>query len=186
VHVPSLRERVEDIPLLADHFLRRFTRKHGVKVTGFSDSARAALLSYRWPGNVRELQNTVERAVILSEAGRPVSSAALGLPSDLLPTDLNTMAPWDDHTGADSGSNGESAVGEAAPAALAVADGSGQVLRLDELEKQAIRAALRQTAGNRTQAAAVLGISIRTLRNKLQEYREAGDPVDAGLESAEA
>jgi DNA-binding NtrC family response regulator len=65
-------------------------------------------------------------------------------------------------------------------------DAANGVLRLDELEKQAIRTALRQTGGNRTQAAAVLGISIRTLRNKLQEYREAGDPVDAGLESAEA
>ena len=65
-------------------------------------------------------------------------------------------------------------------------DESGRVLRLDALEKHAIRAALRQTAGNRTQAAAALGISIRTLRNKLQEYRDAGEPIDAGLESAEA
>jgi DNA-binding NtrC family response regulator len=60
------------------------------------------------------------------------------------------------------------------------------VLRLDELEKQAIRAALRQTGGNRTQAAAALGISIRTLRNKLQEYRDAGDPIDVGVDAAEA
>ena len=59
-------------------------------------------------------------------------------------------------------------------------------MRLDELEKQAIRAALRQTGGNRTQAAAALGISIRTLRNKLQEYRDAGDPADAGLDSVDA
>ena len=72
VHVPPLRERRDDIPLLAEHFLQRFTRKHGVKVTGFSDSAHAALLEYRWPGNVRELQNTIERAVILSESGRAV------------------------------------------------------------------------------------------------------------------
>jgi DNA-binding NtrC family response regulator len=62
----------------------------------------------------------------------------------------------------------------------------GGVLRLDELEKQAIRAALTQTAGNRTQAAAALGISIRTLRNKLQEYRESGDPVDTGLDAVDA
>ena len=60
------------------------------------------------------------------------------------------------------------------------------MLRLDELEKQAIRAALRQTNGNRTQAAAALGISIRTMRNKLQEYREAGEPIEAGVEPAEA
>ncbi len=188
VHVPSLRERVEDIPILADHFLRRFTRKHGVRVTGFSDSARAALVSYRWPGNVRELQNTVERAVILSESGRPVSSAALGLPGDLSPTDLNTMTPWNEE--------GRLAEEEAMPEPEAgrvpagegtsLTDGSGQVLRLDAIEKHAIRAALRQTAGNRTQAAAALGISIRTLRNKLQEYREAGDPIDAGVEPADA
>ncbi|MEO7597623.1 MAG: helix-turn-helix domain-containing protein, partial [Opitutus sp.] len=68
-------------------------------------------------------------------------------------------------------------------AASAVTDGHGQVLRLDQLEKQAIRVALRQTSGNRTQAAAELGISIRTLRNKLQEYRLAGDPIDADLAS---
>jgi DNA-binding NtrC family response regulator len=190
VHVPSLRERIEDIPLLADHFLRRFTRKHGVKVTGFADSARAALLSYRWPGNVRELQNTVERAVILSESGRPVTAATLGLPVDLAPTDANSMAPWGEPSIAES----EPEVAPAAPgdrletaaATPALTDDSGQILRLDALEKQAIRAALRQTGGNRTQAATALGISIRTLRNKLQEYRDAGEPIDAGVESAEA
>ncbi len=185
VHVPSLRERIEDIPLLADHFLRRFTRKHGVKVTGFSDSARAALVEYRWPGNVRELQNTVERAVILSESGRPVTAAALGLPGDLSPTDLNSMTPWTEEARLreEGLALGE---GIAAPATPGLTDSAGLVLRLDALEKNAIRAALRQTGGNRTQAAAALGISIRTLRNKLQEYRDAGDPIDAGVESAEA
>jgi DNA-binding NtrC family response regulator len=64
-------------------------------------------------------------------------------------------------------------------------DGNGEVLRLDELEKQAIAAALRQTEGNRTKAAAALGISIRTLRNKLQEYRDAGSPIDVGPDSLE-
>jgi DNA-binding NtrC family response regulator len=185
VHVPSLRERVDDIPLLADHFLVRFTRKHGVRVTGFSESARAALLSYRWPGNVRELQNTVERAVILSESGRPVTAAALGLPGDLAPNEAGAGVAWEQET-----APLEPLALAAEPAATnghgGMTDGTGNVLRLDELEKQAIRVALRQTAGNRTQAAAALGISIRTLRNKLQEYRDAGDPVDAGLESAEA
>ncbi|WP_414663093.1 sigma-54-dependent transcriptional regulator [Horticoccus sp. 23ND18S-11] len=188
VHVPSLRERVEDIPLLADHFLRRFTRKHGIKVSGFSDSARAALLAYRWPGNVRELQNTVERAVILSESGRPVTAAALGLPGDMSATDVQTTSTWES-----SEPDLASALAPAAPAAEPVSgdntsltDGSGHVLRLDALEKNAIRAALRQTSGNRTQAAAALGISIRTLRNKLQEYRDAGDPIDAGADTGDA
>jgi len=178
---------VEDIPLLADHFLRRFTRKHGVKATGFSESARVALLGYRWPGNVRELQNTVERAVILSESGRPVTAAALGLPVDLAPVDAAAPAAlWDagDPAPPEPPAPEVAEVVELPNAGLT--DESGRVLRLDALEKQAIRAALRQTGGNRTQAAAALGISIRTLRNKLQEYRDAGEPIDAGLESAEA
>ncbi len=175
VHVPPLRDRLEDIPLLAEHFLRRFARKHGIKVTGFSDSARGALVAYRWPGNVRELQNTVERAVILSEAGRAVTAAALGLPGPIggaEPPDLAmTAAEAAPEVAVDAPPNGETPSG--------LTDSHGQVLRLDELEKQAIRAALRQTGGNRTQAAAKLGISIRTLRNKLQEYRLSGDPIDA-------
>jgi DNA-binding NtrC family response regulator len=187
VHVPALRERIEDIPLLADHFLRRFTRKHGVKVTGFSDSARAALLAYRWPGNVRELQNTVERAVILSESGRPLSAAVLGLPGDLNPTDASSAVSWESEPEiATNGATVESRDASTAAVGSGFVDGRGQVIRLDELEKQAIRAALRQTSGNRTQAATALGISIRTLRNKLQEYRDAGDPIEVAVESAEA
>jgi DNA-binding NtrC family response regulator len=178
VHVPALRERVEDIPLLGEHFLRRFARKHGIKVTGFSDSARAALVAYRWPGNVRELQNTIERAVILSESGRAVTAAALGLPGDFAPGEELNLSPT------------APAPAPEVPAGAAdevpVTDDQGQVLRLDELEKQAIRAALKQTGGNRTQAAACLGISIRTLRNKLQEYRESGEPVDADFAPADS
>jgi DNA-binding NtrC family response regulator len=178
---------VEDIPLLADHFLRRFARKHGIKVTGFSDSARAALLAYRWPGNVRELQNTVERAVILSESGRAVTAAALGLPGDLTVPDAPATEPAAT-VSTDGGAAAAAPVAHAEGASGAtpsVTNASGQVLKLDELEKQAIRAALRQTGGNRTQAAAELGISIRTLRNKLQEYRLAGDPIDADLASVD-
>jgi DNA-binding NtrC family response regulator len=181
VHVPALRERTEDILLLAEHFLRRFVRKHGVKVTGFSDSARSALLAYRWPGNVRELQNTVERAVILSESGRAVTATFLGLPGDL------TLVDPADTPGSSvaEAPGGLSSLTQGSEPGTSVTDAQGQVLRLDELEKHAIRAALRQTAGNRTQAAAELGISIRTLRNKLQEYRLAGDPIDADFASVE-
>ncbi len=184
VHVPALRERADDSLLLAEHFLRRFARKHGVKVTGLSDSARRAIIDYRWPGNVRELQNTIERAVILSESGRPVTAAALGLPG-LLPFADEPPASVEEATSFfDFGHDGE-APGET-PTGPAVSSPNGGVLRLDELEKQAIRAALAQTGGNRTQAAAALGISIRTLRNKLQEYRESGDPVDAGVDALDS
>ncbi len=188
VHVPALRERLEDIPLLAEHFLQRFARKHGVKVTGFSDSARAALLAYRWPGNVRELQNTVERAVILSESGRPVTATTLGLPTDLNVSDppFTAAEPLPEPAdGAEAPADAASPAPVAGEGGPSVVNGSGHVLRLDALEKQAIRAALRQTGGNRTQAAAELGISIRTLRNKLQEYRESGDPIDADFAAVE-
>ncbi len=182
VHVPPLRERAEDMLLLAEHFLRRCARKHGIKVNGYSDSARAALASYRWPGNVREMQNTIERAVILTESGRPVTSAALGLPGDFSATEppfpMGDTDPLADTASRPPTPSSESGV--------SLTDNAGGVLSIAALEKNAIRAALRQTDGNRTQAATALGISIRTLRNKLQEYRDAGDPVDAGLESTQA
>jgi len=169
VQVPPLRERAEDILLLADHFLRRFARKHGVKVTGLSDSARASIMAYSWPGNVRELQNTIERAVIMAESGRPVTAALLGLPASVGQLDF----PPEE----------EVAVPELeSVATMAPSASGGPIVNLAEMEKQAIQSALRQTEGNRTQAAAALGISIRTLRNKLQEYRDSGDPVDASFD----
>jgi transcriptional regulator with GAF, ATPase, and Fis domain len=76
IPVPALRERGDDLLILAEHFLKRCARKHGIKVNGFADSARAMLAGYRWPGNVREMQNTIERAVILTASGRPITSAA--------------------------------------------------------------------------------------------------------------
>jgi DNA-binding NtrC family response regulator len=189
LRVPTLRERTDDLMLLANHFLLRFARKHGIKLAGLSDSAEAAIMAYGWPGNVRELQNTIERAVILSEPGRLVTAAVLGLPGNLslaAPAALSPAvapqalpAPAPELT--ERGSAEASSLAWAEAAAVAVAPtasaGDGGVVRLDEMEKQAILAALRQTGGNRTQAAIALGISIRTLRNKLQEYREAGVPV---------
>jgi DNA-binding NtrC family response regulator len=138
---------------------------------------------YRWPGNVRELQNTIERAVILSESGRPVSAAALGLPGDMAKFDSEAAERL---AASDAVSSAPPANVSAEAGSPAVTNEAGGVLRLDELEKHAIRAALRQTEGNRTKAAVALGISIRTLRNKLQEYRDAGDPVDAGVDTVEA
>jgi DNA-binding NtrC family response regulator len=133
------------------------------------------MLSYRWPGNVRELQNTIERAVILTEPNRPVSSAALGLPSGQAASgeSLLTAAPFDFEQ-------------PDVPMATATPAANREVIvrPIAEMEKQTIKAALQQTGGNRTKAADLLGISIRTLRNKLQEYRAEGDPdlVGAGTE----
>jgi DNA-binding NtrC family response regulator len=178
VHVPALRERAEDILPLATSFLARISRRQGIKVAGFSESACAALLAYRWPGNVRELQNTIERAIILTEPGRLVSAAALGLPA-LSGTGSSGEALMASSAPFDFESAPPPAVVEAAPALAA-----GGVQPLAVQEKQAIKAALAQTGNNRTKAAELLGISIRTLRNKLQEYREAGEPIDVDADHA--
>jgi DNA-binding NtrC family response regulator len=141
------------------------------------------MLGYRWPGNVRELQNTIERSVILTEEGRAVSAAALGLPLVGSITSsgealLNSSVPFDFE---------QKLAGSAAPtetaSSVSTTDAQGKVLTIAELEKQAIKAALQQTGGNRTKAAEALGISIRTLRNKLQEYRDAGDPIEVGADA---
>jgi DNA-binding NtrC family response regulator len=201
VHVAPLRERTDDILLLAESFLRRFARKHGMKLPGFNDNAAAALIAYPWPGNVRELQNTIERAVILSENGRPTSAAALGLPvlvrsvagANLATTPASPpvathftppMAPSAAELVPDSSMHAPA--NEAVETAVATVDeqpapARGQpdaIVPLDELEKRAILSALRNTGGNRTKAADLLKISIRTLRNKLQEYRASGDYAD--------
>ena len=176
IPVPALRERGDDLLILAEHFLKRCARKHGIKVNGFADSARTMLAGYRWPGNVREMQNTIERAVILTESGRPITSAALGLPGDFSAF-LPPATPEPEIFTAPT---------PATVSTRAVTDESGGVLTIAVLEKQAIQAALLQTGSNRTQAAALLGISIRTLRNKLQEYRTAGSPLAVETESNES
>jgi len=203
VHVQPLRERAEDILLLAESFLRRFARKHGLKIPGFTDNAAAALLAYPWPGNVRELQNTIERAVILSENGRPATAAALGLPvlarsaSDVTantPASTPPVSPArayapplepsqaelvpDSSLQAPAQEPAVSSVATAEESTTQSPDPSASIVPLDQLEKQAILSALRNTGGNRTKTADLLKISIRTLRNKLQEYRASGDFVD--------
>jgi DNA-binding NtrC family response regulator len=177
LEVAPLRERREDIPLLAGEFLKRCTRRYGFKLGGFSDAAVQALVEYGWPGNVRELQNCVERAVILVEEGGLIEPADLGLiPSAPRGAVVQTM---------DSSAGEPAGKPETVTKSPAAADTSvGKAVPLEEVERQHILEVLRNTGGNRTQAAAVLKISIRTLRNKLNEYKAAGlfedDAVDEG------
>ena len=148
--VSPLRDRKEDVPLLADQFRQRFARKHGVEIHRISNECLTAFESHAWPGNVRELQNVIERAVILCSDGGVLEPAHLGL------------AP----KGAKAASTTENSVSE--------------FCCLSEIEKRHILAALERSKGNRTHAAKLLGISIRTLRNKLNEYNfksPARDPV---------
>jgi len=152
--VPPLRDRQEDILLIAEAFLKRFARKHGAKIPGFSKEAEKALINHSWPGNVRELQNTIERAVIMAENNKPIAPATLGILAPINVTTHEVPSSSPEETGT-----------EKAPS----------LLSLEELEKEHILKALEATNNNRTQAAEILKISPRTLRNKLNQYSLAED-----------
>ncbi|GAB4334632.1 MAG: sigma 54-interacting transcriptional regulator [Desulfobulbaceae bacterium] len=141
LRVPPLRERIEDIPLLAKHFLERFAARNGRAMKGFTPAAMDLLVRYSWPGNVRELENAMERAVILSL------------------TDYITERELPAGTAVRGQEEGESATA----AGLAG-------LPLEEIEKEAIIQTLRETGGNKSEAARILGITRTTLNNKLRKY----------------
>jgi DNA-binding NtrC family response regulator len=176
IHVPPLRDRKTDIPFLAQQFIQRFARKHGVKVRGISDECLVALGLHHWPGNVRELQNVIERAVILAGDSSLIEPEHLGFspaPGIITTSGEPTMPSG-------TGANSHAAV--ATPAAAAA---NGELVSLAELEKRHIFAALEKTSQNRTHAAKLLGISVRTLRNKLSEYGVSGKE-DNGIDPEEA
>jgi DNA-binding NtrC family response regulator len=143
VKTPPLRERLEDLPLLVAHFVEQTALELGVKAPVVKPEALDAVRQRPWPGNVRELANAVERAVLLSR-GAPLGAEAFALP-----------AP--------------AAAEAAAPGATA----ASELLNLRDLEKVTIERALAATGGHRQKAAELLGISERTLRNKLNGPGEA-------------
>src|SRR5262245_15317200 len=144
VHLPSLRERGDDILVLADRFVRELGSRMGKADVGLSREARDLLLAYHWPGNIRELQNAIERAVILSDGGL-ITAAQLGV------TPTAGRAP---------AASGAPAAGEDATA----------VQGLPEMEKQAIVEALKRSRGNKSQAAAALGLSRTRFYTLLRRY----------------
>ena len=154
LRLPPLRDRREDIPLLAAHFLDRISREHGAKFT-LSDEALRTMMRHDWPGNVRELENSIERACALS------SGPILHLGD--LPTQLQQQ--------------GLEARRSAALAGEPAAEGSQpQLTTLADLERQAILGAIRALNGDKLQAARLLGIGKTTLYRKLKEYGIA-DPL---------
>ena len=161
IHVAPLREHKEDIAFLAQQFMPRFARKHGARVHGIADTTLAALEAHHWPGNVRELQNVIERAVILCG-------------------DAGVLEP--EHLGFSASGGAPQPASAASPVSSAPAaapDDPGAMISLAEVEKRHILAALEKSRQNRTHAAKVLGISIRTLRNKLTDYGVKGKDADA-------
>jgi two-component system response regulator HydG len=146
LHVPPLRDRREDIPLLADHFLRHFAEKNRKPVKGFTPEAMDRLVRGDWPGNVRELMNAVERAVVLAR-------------SDYL--DVGDFPGTGPPPAGDPGA-GASPGGPAPPT---VGDVS-----LEEVEKTTILQTMTATGGNKSEAARRLGITRKTLHKKLKGY----------------
>ncbi len=162
--VPPLRDRPADILALAAHFARRFGAANGLPARALVPAAEALLLAHPWPGNVRELENAMHRAVLLAH-GPAIGPEAIELPM----LRQERAAP----------------VEAAAPAALAPRPVSALVgRRMEEVERDLILETLTHCLGNRTRAAEILGISIRTMRNKLHEYRAHGVVVPVVLGQA--
>ncbi len=132
MQAPPLRERPEDISLLSEHFLKRFSSMHGKAVKGFTEEATEFLQRRQWRGNIRELENTIHRAVVVSQG------------DDIRMDDFMLNE---------------------APAPL-----SAGLRGIRDVEKELILKTLKDVNGNKTQAARLLGVTVRTIRNKLNEY----------------
>jgi DNA-binding NtrC family response regulator len=173
LRIPALRERPADILPLARYFAERYAQANGLPPRPLSPEAEGMLLRHPWPGNVRELENAIHRAVLLAE-GSAIGADAIEL---MTPSSVAAMA-----------APITAAMPEAPPAPMAPAQAaatppaprSAAALvgrRMEEVERELILETLSHCLGNRTRAAEMLGISIRTLRNKLHEYRAAGVSV---------
>ena len=147
IHMPPLRDRKEDIPLLANAFLKEFAAKNNKPVAEFEPEALDALMAYHWPGNVRELRAAIEGAVVLGRKERVTFRD--------LPATIRTYRPG-------------------APGAGGIIPLASAPLNIEEAEKQLIMKALDGSKGNRTEAARLLGMSRRTLHRKLHRYHLEG------------
>jgi DNA-binding NtrC family response regulator len=169
IHLPPLRDRREDLPNIAETLMRDLNRKHECRVTDMSPAVIEALGKHSWPGNVRELRNVLERAVILAGEGtiEPKHLPAF-LQTGRTPTATAAAA------GAPS-SGGADAIATAAPVHEEAQQDNDAVrfqigTTVEEAEKGLILRTLEHTRNNKTRAAEILGISLKTLHNKLKEY----------------
>ncbi|TAL33402.1 sigma-54 interaction domain-containing protein [Phenylobacterium sp.] len=169
LRLPPLRERPGDVLAMAEFFVKKYAAANGMAEKPLGQEAKRRLAGHRWPGNVRELENAIHRAVLLS-VGPEIDENAIRLP------DGQPLAAVDAHA--------RTAQAAASAADIATRSFVGQTVA--EVEQTLIIETLEHCFGNRTHAANILGISIRTLRNKLKEYTEAGVSVPAPQMGANA
>jgi DNA-binding NtrC family response regulator len=148
IHMPPLREHIEDLPAMVDAMVREMNQKHGRKVSGVAASILDRMMAYSWPGNARELRNTIERAVILCPDGAPLDAGHL---SPAFGRSQALAAP----AGSDA---------SAVPVRVGIT--------VNEAERLLILRTLEATGQNKTRAAEILGVSLKTLHNKLKEYSQ--------------
>ncbi len=160
LRLPALRERPKDIRALSHHFARKYAEANGVQYRSISSQTERLLLGHFWKGNVRELENTIHRAVLLA-SGAEIGPEAIRLPDGTQVGAASAIAPQNP------------SVQSAVVSATAVTRGLvGRTV--SDVERDLILDTLDHCLGNRTHAANILGISIRTLRNKLREYSDSG------------
>jgi DNA-binding NtrC family response regulator len=154
IHMPPLREHLEDLQAMSDAMVREMNQRHGRHVSGLADSFLDRMLAYDWPGNARELRNTIERAVILCPDGAPLDAGHL-------PRTFGTAQAPAAHTN-DAG-------------VVPIRVGT----TVDEAERLLILRTLESTGQNKTRAAEILGVSLKTLHNKLKEYSHSREDQPA-------
>jgi DNA-binding NtrC family response regulator len=151
IFLPPLRERHEDIPLLIDHFIKRYSKLNNKIVTGIAEDALELCEAYEWPGNVRELENAIENAIVLGEGET--------LLVEHLPVTLSMRKTAAEGLRAESDDD------------FFLESGSSYREKMEAAEKMILEEAIRQAEGNKSEAAKQLGISLRTMRYKIQKYK---------------
>jgi two-component system, NtrC family, response regulator HydG len=173
IHVPPLRDRLEDVPALVEHFVGHFCRREGRPPIRFDTSAMTLMQTYHWPGNVRELMNICERAVVLNTVRPTQPGKAAASPK---PIARDSIEPWLMPAGTGHASEPRHII-EPKPLGAPTGSSSEQapvitVRPLEDLERDAIVFALRRFNGHRQKTATALGIGVRTLGLKLKKWKQ--------------
>lgn len=174
LHMAKLVDRLDDIAPLSEYFIEKYSKANGVPTRKLSQEALAKLRDYHWPGNVREFENIMHRAVLMAQ-GNIIDETAILLPQSAMTRQSNPQAPSTSPSFASTQPSANNIAPIGGSSAPKRSDMVGRTV--EDVEKELILDTLDYCLGNRTQAAIVLGISIRTLRNKLKQYADSQDSL---------